>query len=63
LRDTEAGALNGRLVDPQEITSEERGAVLIRAKTLWAFIDPLTGRPHRLPRVLVDDFLMEDDDE
>ena len=62
LRDTEIGALNGRLVDPAERESEERGAVVLRARTLWAFVDPLTGRPRRLPAVLVGDFLFEDDE-
>lgn len=62
LRDTEMGALRGRLIDPAEIESDERGAALIQATTLWAFIDPLTGRPRRLPRSLVDDFLIENDE-
>lgn len=61
LRDTEPGAMNGRLVDPTERDSDERGAVLLRARTLWAFVDPLTGRPRRLPRELVEDFLVDDD--
>ena len=61
LRDTEPGALNGRLVDPEERFSDERGAVLLRARTLWAFVDPLTGRPRRLPPHLVEDFLIDDD--
>lgn len=62
LRDTQAGAIHGRLVDPSEIDSEERGAVLIRATTQWAFIDPLTGRPRRIPPELRDDFLLADVD-
>ena len=62
LRDTQPGALQGRMVDPSEIDSEERGAVLIRATTMWAFIDALTGRPRRIPPELRDDFLLPDDD-
>lgn len=62
LRDTQAGALQGRLIDPAEIDTGERGAILIRATTMWAFIDPLTGRPRRIPAELRDDFLIPDED-
>jgi acyl-CoA thioesterase FadM len=62
LRDVQAGSILGRLIDPAEIESEERGAMLIRARTLWAFTDPLTSRPRRIPRLVIDDFLIEDDE-
>jgi acyl-CoA thioester hydrolase len=57
LRDTQAGAIKGRLIDPADMVDEEGGAVLIRATTMWAFIDPLNGRPRRIPPQLRDDFL------
>ena len=63
LRDTEPGAMMGRLIDPAEIDSDEREAILIRATTIWAFIDPLNGLPRRIPRIVIDDFLVDDDDE
>lgn len=62
LRDTEAGAIRGRLIDPGEIDSDERGAMVIRATTQWAFVDPLTGRPRRVPREVAEGFLIEDED-
>ena len=62
LRDTQPGALEGRLVGPEEINSEERGATLVTARTLWAFIGPLTGRPRRIPPVVIDDFFNQEDD-
>jgi acyl-CoA thioester hydrolase len=60
LREIQAGSIQGKLIDPAEIDSEERGATLIKARTLWAFIDPLTSRPRRIPRLVIDDFLIED---
>jgi acyl-CoA thioester hydrolase len=62
LRDTQASALDGRLIDFDTADDPERGAILVKARTLWAFVDPLTGRPRRLTSQVVDDFLEADDE-
>lgn len=62
LRDTEPGAIRGRVIEPGEMDSNERGATIIRATTQWAFVDPLTGRPLRVPREVAEGFLIEDED-
>jgi acyl-CoA thioesterase FadM len=31
--------------------------VIVRAQTLWAFIDPVTGRPRRMPPEIAAEFL------
>lgn len=62
LRETQPASLQGALIDPALIDDEERGAVLVTARTLWAFVDPLTGRPRRIPETVVGDFLDFEDD-
>ncbi|MEJ7838240.1 MAG: thioesterase family protein [Thermomicrobiales bacterium] len=62
LRDMESGAIRGRVIEPGDMDSDERGATIIRATTQWAFVDPLTGRPRRIPDVVRDDFVVAEED-
>lgn len=47
-----------RLMDPAAIATGADGAVLLTARTVWAFADVARGRPVRIPKVLVDDFVI-----
>ncbi len=42
---------------PPDAIPANRGEILVRARTLWAFVDVQTGRPRRLPPELRDAFL------
>jgi acyl-CoA thioesterase FadM len=33
---------------------------MVTARTVWAFADTVRARPVRIPKVLVDDFTVED---
>ncbi|MDP9370265.1 MAG: hypothetical protein M3Q03_18665, partial [Chloroflexota bacterium] len=48
--------LRDALLAPEAIPPT-RGEVLVRARTLWAFVDVQTGRPRRLPPELPDAFI------
>jgi acyl-CoA thioester hydrolase len=45
------------LVSPDAVTPD--GEVLVRARTVWAFVDLATGRPRRVPPGLRDGFQVE----
>lgn len=49
-----------RLVDASYISRSE-GEVVVTARTAWAFTYVSGGRPVRIPRVLLDDFMVRDD--
>lgn len=51
-----------RLLAPDEITPTPRAGLIVRAKTEWAFMNVTTGRPTRIPAIVVRDFLIEDGD-
>jgi acyl-CoA thioester hydrolase len=44
------------LVDPNAVSPA--GEAIIRARTVWAFVDLTTGRPRRVPPGMRDDFLV-----
>jgi acyl-CoA thioesterase FadM len=41
---------------PDEIEIE--GDLIAQAQTVWAFVDTQTGRPRRMPREIVSEFLV-----
>lgn len=49
-----------RLVAPDEIAPFARADLVVRARTEWAFMNVTTGRPARIPGVVIDDFLIGD---
>lgn len=48
-----------RLLDAAN-TSHSAGDVVVTARTAWAFADVSRGRPVRIPRVLLDDFMVRE---
>jgi acyl-CoA thioester hydrolase len=46
-----------RLLAPAELVPADRREVIVRARTEWAFMNVATGRPQRIPEVVVRDFL------
>lgn len=57
--ETSPGALPAdRLVDPAEPVPTPRRAIVVTARTAWAFIDPSRGRPVRIPPVLIAAFIL-----
>lgn len=48
-----------RLVPFAEIAAFPREDLVVRARTEWAFMNAETGRPARIPRAVIDDFLVE----
>lgn len=55
--DEDPAALVDRLLQPDEITPLPRAALVVRAKTEWAFMNVSTGRPTRIPQLVVRDFI------
>jgi acyl-CoA thioesterase FadM len=41
---------------PAEVGIE--GELIAQAQTVWAFVDTETGRPRRMPREIVSEFLL-----
>jgi acyl-CoA thioester hydrolase len=58
--DGDPTGLVDRLLTPGEIGPLPRGELVVRAKTEWAFMNLATGRPTRIPAVVVRDFLVEE---
>lgn len=56
-----AWQVNG-LVDAADLDPAPRDALLVRARTEWAFVDVTTGRPRRIPAELRDDFQVGEED-
>ncbi len=50
------GARAYRLYEVRRDDREGAGALLVRARTLWAWVDVVTGRPKPMPRTLLDAF-------
>jgi acyl-CoA thioester hydrolase len=46
-----------RLLAPEEIVPLPRWELIVRARTEWAFMNVTTGRPTRIPPIVVRDFL------
>lgn len=52
----------GRLIPAGDFTPATRDTAVLRARTEWAFVDHVTGRPRRIPIECIADFVIEDDD-
>lgn len=50
-----------RLIDPRNVVSPPGGEIVVTARTAWAFADVSRGRPVRIPRTLIDEFVLADD--
>jgi acyl-CoA thioester hydrolase len=48
-----------RLLAPGELEPAPRRGLIARARTEWAFVNVTTGRPQRIPEVVVTDFLSD----
>ncbi|MDP8972356.1 MAG: acyl-CoA thioesterase [Actinomycetota bacterium] len=46
------------LIDVADFEPAQRAALLVRARTEWAFVDVVAGRPRRIPAEVRDDFLL-----
>ncbi len=53
----EPASMVDRVLQPDEIVPMPRAELIVRAKTEWAFMNVTTGRPTRIPPVVVRDFL------
>jgi acyl-CoA thioester hydrolase len=51
----------GRLIDDADFTPASREDAVLRARTEWAFVDVVTGRPRRIPPGCIADFVITDD--
>jgi acyl-CoA thioester hydrolase len=49
------------LIDVADLEPAPRNALLVRARTEWAFVDVAAGRPRRIPASVRDDFLLAAD--
>ncbi len=49
-----------RLIDPVELVSAPRHEIVVTASTAWAFVDPIRGRPVRMPPMLISEFVIGD---
>lgn len=49
-----------RLVIPEHVPEPNPTAVLVKARTEWAFVVPESGRPRRIPDVVTAEFLRSD---
>lgn len=49
-----------RLLIPDELVPLPRNETIVTARTEWAFTNPSTGRPARIPRLVADDFITGD---
>ncbi|HWV23479.1 MAG TPA: thioesterase family protein [Thermomicrobiales bacterium] len=47
-----------RLIPPADIVPFPRHDLIVRARTEWAFMNVTTGRPVRIPHIVIDDFLI-----
>ena len=54
----EPGEQIDRLLTPDELGDAPRSEVIARARTEWAFMNVATGRPQRIPEIVVRDFLV-----
>lgn len=52
-------ALVDRLLLPDELIPSPRSETIVAARTEWAFVNPTTGRPVRIPRLVADDFVLQ----
>lgn len=50
----------GRLIPADRFTPASRADAVLRARTEWAFVDVVTGRPRRIPAECIADFVIED---
>lgn len=50
-------ALVDRLLLPDELIPIPRSETIVAARTEWAFVNPTTGRPVRIPSVVTGDFV------
>jgi acyl-CoA thioester hydrolase len=50
-----------RLLKPDELVPAARGELIVRARTEWAFMNVTTGRPQRIPDLVTQDFLRDDE--
>lgn len=57
--DEAAGDRDDRLLAPEELVPADRREVIVRARTEWAFVNVATGRPQRIPEIVVRDFLVD----
>ncbi len=46
------------LIDVADVEPARREALLVRARTEWAFVDVVAGRPRRIPAAVREDFLL-----
>jgi acyl-CoA thioester hydrolase len=58
VRNEDPAGLVDRLLAPEEIVPLPRAELLVRARTEWAFMNVSTGRPARIPPIVVRDFLI-----
>jgi len=49
-----------RLLIADELIPLPRSETIISARTEWAFVNPATNRPARIPRLVADDFVVEE---
>lgn len=50
-----------RLVDPAHVPPAPKGEIVVTALTAWAFADVSRGRPVRIPRTLIEEFVVSDE--
>lgn len=52
----------GRLLADSDFTPAARADAVLRARTEWAFVDVVTGRPRRIPPACIADFVIVEDE-
>ena len=52
----------GRLIADSDFTPATRADAVLRARTEWAFVDVVTGRPRRIPPACIADFVVVEDE-
>ena len=57
VEDDDRIGLVDRLLLPDELVPLPRQDTIVSARTEWAFMNPTTGRPVRIPTLIADDFV------
>jgi acyl-CoA thioester hydrolase len=63
LDDPAPGDLVDRLLTKEEIVPLEKARIIVRARTEWAFMNVTTGRPSRIPAIVLVDFIEYEGEE